>query len=106
MIPLFSGTVPYSIRNKTINRSFLLEEVKLAVRKLINNIANGADNVMNTFVKHCHNYCIQIIVDFLNIALNTEFIRTVLLLGISHPLYKNKGSVSDPDNNMCITIAL
>ena len=38
-------------------------------------------------------------VDFLNIVLNTGFIPTEWCLGIIHPLFNNKGSVSDPDNS-------
>ena len=93
--PLFSGTVPLlydpviTRENEPINRPFSLEEVKLAIRKLKNNKASGVDNVINEFFKHCHNDCFHNIVDFLNIVLNTGFI---------HPLYKNKGSVSNPDN--------
>ena len=54
--------------------------------------------------KHCHNDCIQIIVDFLNIVMNTEFIPTEWCIGIIHPLFKNNGSVSDPDNYRGITL--
>ena len=75
--PLFSGTVPLlydpaiTLENEAINQPFSLEEVKLAIRKLKNNKASGVDNGINEFFKHCHNDCIQIIVDFLNIVLNT-----------------------------------
>ena len=66
--------------------------------------ASGVDNVLNEFFKHCHNDCFHIIVDFLNIVLNTGFIPTEWCLGIIHPLFKNKGSVSDPDNYRGITL--
>ena len=97
--PLFSGTVPLlydpaiTQENEAINRPFSLEEVKLEIRKLKNNKASGVDNVINEFFKHCHNYCIHIIVDCLNIVLNTGFIPTEWCIGIIHPLFKNKGSV-------------
>ena len=94
--PLFSGTVPLlydpaiTQENKAINRLFSLEEVKLAIRKLKNNKASGVDNVINEFFKHCHNDCIQIIVDFFNIVLNTGFIPTEWCICIIHPLFTNK----------------
>ena len=53
--------------SEAINRPFSLEEVKLAIRKLKNNKVSGVDNVINEFFKHCHNDCIQIIVDFLTL---------------------------------------
>ena len=104
---LFSGTVPLlynpviTLENEAINRPFSLEEVN---RKLKNNKASGADNVINEFFKHCHNDCIQIIVDFFYIVLNTGFTPTEWCLGIVHPLFKNKCSVSDPDNYRGITL--
>ena len=110
MTPLFSGTVPLlydpasTLENEAINRPFSLEEVKLAIRKLKYKKASAVDNVINEFFKHCHNDCIQIIIDFLNIVLNTGFIPTEWCIGIIHPLFKNKGSVSDPDNYRSITL--
>ena len=47
---------------------------------------------------NAHTDCIQLTVDFLNIVLNTGFVPTDWCLGTNHPLYKNKGSVSEPDN--------
>ena len=44
------------------------------------------------------------IVDFLNIVFNTGFMSTKWCLGITHPLFKNKGSVFDPDNYSGITL--
>ena len=41
---------------------------------------------------------------FFNIVLNTGFIPTEWCLGTIHPLFKNKGSVSDPDNYRGITL--
>ena len=67
--PLFSSTVPLlynpviTLENETIKRPFSLEGI------LKNNRASGADIVVNEFFKHCHNDCIQIIVDFLTFYL-------------------------------------
>ena len=70
-------------RNEAINQPFSLE-VKQAIRKLKNSKASGDDN---EFFKHCHNDCIQIIVQFLNIVLNTECISIEWCLCIIHPLF-------------------
>ena len=94
--PLFSGTVPLlynpviTLKNEGFNRPFSLEDVKLARGKLKNNKASGADNVINEFLKHCHNDCIQIIVNYFNIVLNTGFKPTEWCLGIIHPLFKKR----------------
>ena len=65
---------------------------------------SGVDNIIKEFFKYCHHDCIQIIVDFLNIVLNTGFIPTEWCLGIITPLYKNRGAVNDPDNYRGITL--
>ena len=69
-----------------------------------NNKASGADHVVNELFKHCHIDCIHIIVDFLNIVLNTGFVPMEWCLGIIHPLYKNNDSVTDPDTYRGITL--
>ena len=48
--------------------------------------------------------CIRLTVDFLNIVLNIGFVPTDWCLGTIHPLYKIKGSVSDPDYYKGITL--
>ena len=44
------------------------------------------------------------IVDFLNIALNTGCVPTEWCSGIIRPLYKNTGPITDPDNYRGITL--
>ena len=43
-------------------------------------------------------------VHFLKIVLNTGILPTDWCIGTIHPLYKNKSSVSDPDNYRGITL--
>ena len=48
--------------------------------------------------RYCHCDCIPMIIDFLNVVLNTDCVPTEWCSGIMRPLYKNKGSSTDPDN--------
>ena len=51
------------------------------------------------FFKYCHCDCIPVIVDFLNVVLNTGCVPTEWCSGIIRPLYKkNNGPITDPDN--------
>ena len=84
--------------------SFTLDEIRYSIKKLKNNKASGADKVINEFFKFCHVNCMQLIVDFFNIVLNTGCVPTDWCLGTIYPLYKNKGSMTDPDNYRGITL--
>ena len=98
---MFSGIVnticdtSTSTINEAINQPFTIDEIKSSIKKLKNNKTSGVDNVVNEFFKYAHTDCIQFTVYFLNIVLNTGFVPTDWCLGTIHPLYKNKGLVSD-----------
>ena len=81
-----------------------MPEITAAIKLLKNNKACGVDNVINDFFKYCNNDCLELIVDFFNIVLNTGYVPTEWCLGIICPLYKNKGSVDDPDHYRGITL--
>jgi len=108
--PVYSGDVPPLVNTVTINTTevinqpFTIGEIKIGIKHLKNNKASGPDKIINEFFKHCHNDCLQLIVHFFNIVLNTGCVPTEWCLGIIRPLYKNKGSVTDPDNYRGITL--
>ena len=87
-----------------INQPFTMPEITAAIKLLKNNKAGGVDNVINEFFKYCNNDFLELIVDFFNIVLNTGYVPTEWCLGIICPLYKNKGSVDDPDHYRGITL--
>lgn len=88
----------------SLDDPFTIVEIQGAIKRLKNNKSGGADNMINEFFKHCPIDCLYLIVDFFNIVLCTGCVPTEWCLGIICPLYKNKGSVSDPDNYRGITL--
>ena len=81
-----------------INHPFTLLEIKAAIKLLKNNKACGVDNVINEFFKYCHNDCLELIVALFNIVLSTGYVPTKWCLAIICSIYKNKGSIDEPDN--------
>ena len=107
---MFTGAVPQLVDTSTfpeynvINQPFTMPEITAEIKLLKNNKACGVDNVINEFFKYCNNDCLELIVDFFNIVLNTGYVPAEWCLGIICPLYKNKGSVDDPDHYRGITL--
>ena len=87
-----------------LNSDFTFHEVKKIIRKLKSNKACGIDNVTNEFLKHCPDSVIILIVDIFNLVLKTGVVPTDWCVGIIQPLYKNKGSINNPDNYRGITL--
>ena len=87
-----------------INMPFTLHEVQSAIKQLKNNKASGVDHMIYEFFKFCPKVCLEIIVDLFNLILDTGYVPTEWGLGMIYPLYKNKGSVKDPDNYRGITL--
>ena len=75
--PMFTGAVPQLVDTSTfpeynvINQPFTMPEITAEIKLLKNNMACGVDNVINEFFKYCNNDCLELIVDFFNIVLNT-----------------------------------
>ena len=81
-----------------------MEEVKFGIKQLKDNKAGGSDIRLNDFLKYCHCDCIPVIVDFLNVVINTGCVPTEWGSGIIRPLYKTKGPITDPDYYREITL--
>ena len=60
--------------------------------------------IRNEFIKNCSKDVIEVITNLFNLILDSGVIPTNWCLGIIIPLYKNKGSVNDPDNYRGITL--
>ena len=90
--------------NQILNAEFTTDELKKMIKKLKNGKACGIDNLSNEFFKNCPESVILIIVELFNIVLNTGIVPDDWCEGIIQPLFKNKGSINDPDNYRGITL--
>ena len=90
--------------NDELNVNFTTKEIADVIKKLKNNKACGIDMIRNEFIKNCSKDMIEVITNLFNLILDSGVIPTNWCLGIIIPLYKNKGSVNDPDNYRGITL--
>ena len=90
--------------NEEINKPFSVAEVNSIIKKLKNNKACGIDNVINEFIKNSPQGMIDLTVKLFNTVLETGIVPSDWCVGIIMPLYKNKGSVDNPDNYRGITL--
>ena len=90
--------------DQELNVDFTLEEIQKLIKQLRNNKACGIDQIRNEFLKCCNDDLMKIIVNFFNLVLNSGIIPASWCEGLIVPLYKNKGSLKDPDNYRGITL--
>ena len=87
-----------------LNKDFSLTEIKKLINKLKNNKSCGIDNIINEFIKSSPNDYKLLIVKLFNIVLKTGIIPSAWSISFISPIYKNKGSKSDPDNYRGISL--
>lgn len=90
--------------NEWINMPFSLSEITECIKHLRNHKACGIDNIHNEFLKACPPAMINLFVGLFNLVLDSGVIPPDWTVGLIMPLYKNKGSPSDPDNYRGITL--
>ena len=90
--------------NAELNRPFTEAEIYSCIRKLKNSKSPGHDNILNEFIKVTKVEMTPIYVSLFNIILNTGIIPDEWSVGKIRPIYKNKGSTTDPNNYRPITI--
>ena len=84
--------------NNALNVNFTTKEIADVIKKKTKNKACGIDMIRNEFIKNCSKDVIEVITNLFNLILDSGVIPTNWCLGTIMPLYKNKGSVNDPDN--------
>ena len=87
-----------STENADINESFTVTEIKHHIKILKNNKACGYDRIINEYLKNCPNDLLQSITKYFNIILESGIIPQDWTIAMIQPIYKNKGSRSDPTN--------
>ena len=90
--------------NDLINNPISIDEINEVRKKLKNNKSCGPDSVTNEFIKNCPPIVIDITAKLFNIVLDSGIIPKMWCLGYIIPIYKNKGSVDDPNNYRGITL--
>ncbi len=96
-------TIDHSI-NEEINREFTLNEIERSIKSLKNNKACGIDNVINEYLKNCPAQLLTVIVKLFNVVLLSGVVPDDWCVGVIQPLYKQRGSINDPDNYRGITL--
>ena len=99
--------VPSDIDPTTIeefNLDFTLEEVMKNIKSLKNNKSEGVDFVKNEYIKNCPLNVIELIVKLFNLILRTGHVPHDWSIGLIVPIFKKKGSKSDPNNYRGITL--
>ena len=90
--------------NEEINKPISEIEIGIQMKKLKNNKSAGVDSVTNELLKNCPDSMTKIICKYFNLVLNTGIVPSDWTKGIIKPIFKNKGSIDDPDNYRGITL--
>ena len=90
--------------DEELNKEFTHDEIIKLINKLKNNKSCGIDNVINEFIKFSPNEFKVLLVKLFNIILKTGIIPSAWCISFISPIYKNKGSKSDPDNYRGISL--
>ena len=74
------------------------------IHNLKSHKAHGLDHIINEFLKNASPKMSIIFTKLFNLVLDTGIVPTEWVIGIIHPIYKNKGNRKDPHNYRGITI--
>lgn len=96
--------IPPENINNILNSSITEDEIICAMKNLKNNKASGYDNIVNEHITHAIHVMMPIYCKLFNLILNTGKIPNSWSEGIILPIYKNKGSVSEPSSYRPITL--
>ena len=90
--------------DEELNKEFTHDEIIKLINKLKNNKSCGIDNAINEFIISSPSVFKFLLVKLFNIILKTGIIPSAWCISFISPIYKNKGSKSDPDNFRGISI--
>ena len=86
-----------------LNSQINEQEIRTAIKMLKNNKASGIDKI-NKYIKQTELLFLNLYTKVFNIIFDTGILPECWLAGIIKPIYKNKGSIEDPNNYRPITI--
>ena len=90
--------------NEIVNGPITVDEIEKAIKRLKNNKASSEDEIINEYIKHSSQKMILLYVKVFNAIFNCGKLPEAWLKGTILPIYKNKGSSSEPKNYRPITI--
>ena len=79
-------------------------EITEAIKKLKNNKSPGRDLILNERLKSTSDTLLTVLKNLFNLVFETGIIPEIWTTGIIKPLYKNKGSPTDPSNYRPVTL--
>ena len=90
--------------NNYVNQPFTDNEIIKAVKNLKNNKSSGTDSILNEHIKATINIMASVYTKLFNIIFDSGLVPESWTLGDIIPIYKNKGSITDPVNYRPITL--
>ena len=81
-----------------------IQEIEKVCKNLKNNKASGSDCISNEHIKSSLNVMMPIYVKLFNIVFETGYVPGCWTIWLIKPIYKKKGSVTDPENYRPITL--
>ena len=87
-----------------LNGKISVEEIKKAVKNSKNNKSSGDDLIINEYISSSLDCMIDIYVHIFNLIFDTGILPEAWLIGNVIPIFKDKGSKSDPKNYRPITL--
>ena len=95
---------PHTDPNPLLNKAITAEELIAVASDLKSGKANGPDGLRNEFLKQLPTELYNFLCALFNKILDTGIIPKDWAIGIIMPLFKNKGSATDPSNYRGITL--
>lgn len=87
-----------------LNREISTNEISKAVRDLKNNKSSGLDKISKKYIKSTASLFLPIYHKLFSVVFDTSLLPDAWLFGVIIPIYKNKGSMEEPNNYRPITI--
>ena len=101
---VFEANINMQQQNDALNIPITKNEIEKAIKNIKNNKASGEDLIINEYLKHSAPKMIQLYVKIFNAVFDSGKLPEKWIIGNIIPMYKNKGSKSDPKNYRPITL--
>ena len=103
---VLSGTPDNAVHHYShiLEDLFSEEEVTNCIKNLRNNKACGSDGITNEFLKAASTQCLSLFTNFFNVILKSSKVPEDWTVAIIKPLFKQKGSIDDPNNYRGISL--